>query len=127
MTTRQAWSASQVFAKSIGLPPGGPSLTAEAAWRVVMIVRMYEEAAEILWRQAQIQSVVGGSSAEGFDAVARAFRKYRETATPWLEGMREKDEQELREHVQELSRTFQVVVSEAPPEVQEELRRRILG
>ena len=127
MITRQAWAAAQVFAKAIGLPPGGPSLTTDAAWRVIMIVRMYEEASDILWRQALVQATVGGSTPEGFDAVSRAFRRYRETATPWLETQREKDEEELRKSVAELAKSFQVVVAAAPPEDQDQIRRRILG
>jgi hypothetical protein len=92
-----------------------------------MIVRMYEDAAEILWRQAQVQATIGGQTPEGFDAVSRAFRKYRETATPWLETQREKDEEELRRNVAEMARKFEVVVSQAPPEEQEQIRRRVLG
>lgn len=104
MTTRQAWSAARIFARAIGLPPGGESLTAEAAWRVVMIVQAYEEASEVMWRQAMVQAIISGGTQEGFDSVARAFRLYRETANPWLEVEREKEEERLRKKVAEFVR-----------------------
>lgn len=127
MTTRQAWAAARVFASAIGLPPGGMSLTTEAAWRVVMLVRMYEESSEILWRRTQIQALVSGNSQEGFDAVARAFRLYRETATPWLEEEREKSERELRSLVTEMSKEYTVSIQQAPPEIREKLRKKFFG
>jgi len=101
VTTRQAWSAARIFSRAIGLPPGGDSLTTEAAWRVVLIVQAYEEASEIMWRQAMTQAIISGNTQDGFDSVARAFRRYRETATPWLEVEREKEEEVLRKKVAE--------------------------
>lgn len=104
MTTRRVWAAAQIFAKTIGLPPGGNCPAAEAAWRVILTVRAYEEAAELQWRQAQLQAIVSGNSQEGFEAVTRAFRRYRETALPWLEVQREKEEAELKRRFTEFSK-----------------------
>lgn len=104
MITRRAWAAAQIFAHEIGLPPGGICPASEAAWRVKLTVRAYEEAAETQWRQALVQAVISGGSPEGFDAVSRSFRKYRETAIPWMEGLREKEEMELRRRYAEISK-----------------------
>jgi len=102
--TRRVWAAAQVFAKTIGLPPGGNCPAAEAAWRVILTVRAYEEASELQWRQAQLQAIIAGNSPDGFDAVTRAFRRYRETALPWLGPQREKEEAELRRRFAEFSK-----------------------
>lgn len=104
MTTRRVWAAAQVFAKSIGLPPGGNCPAAEAAWRVILTVRAYEDAAELQWRQALLQATISGNNAEGFDAVTRAFRRYRETVLPWLESQREIEEAELKRRYAEFSK-----------------------
>ena len=46
-----------------------------------------------------VQAIISGGTQEGFDSVSRAFRKYRETANPWLEVEREKEEELLRKKV----------------------------
>lgn len=99
MTTRQVWPAAKVFVDSIGVPPGGPSVITDAAWRVVLMVRGYEATADILWRKVMLQAMISGKTKEGFDAVVQEFRHYRETAFPWMEAQREEEELFLKKKV----------------------------
>lgn len=110
MITRQAWALARTFADRIGIPPGGRCLTSEAAWRVILIARVYEEAAEVAWRQALVQAVVSGGTSEGFEIVSKAFRRYRETLLPWVGKEREEEERRLMGMVEKMSK-YQLQVS----------------
>jgi hypothetical protein len=71
---------------------------------VILLVRAYQDTSEVLWRQSLIQALLSAQAPDGFDAISRSFRTYRETAEPWLEAERTKEEADLRQHVQDFAR-----------------------
>lgn len=106
MTSRQGWATASAFADRIGFPPGSPSdLTTEAAWRVIVLIQAHRELAESARTRTMVQAILSGpGSNEGFEATTRAYRRYTECVTPWLETERLDFEAELRRRAHEFSR-----------------------
>ena len=106
MTSRQGWATASAFSERIGFPPGAASdLTTEAAWRVIVLVQAHRELAESARTRTIVQAILSGpGSTEGFEATTRAYRRYTECVTPWLETERLGFESELRRKAHEFSK-----------------------
>lgn len=105
------WGLARAFAERIGIPSGGRCLATEVAWRVVLIVQAHKQEAEMILQQAMLQATIAGTTQQGYDAVVRAFRLYRESMYPWMERLREEMEAELKKKVEEFSSRGAVTVS----------------
>lgn len=70
-----------------------------------MLVSAHKDLAESAKTRSIVQAILSGpGSNEGFEATGRAYRRYTECLTPWLETERLRFEDELRRRAQEFSR-----------------------
>lgn len=74
-----------------------------------MLVRAQQQDANAVWKRLLLQTIISGSTVEGFEHVTRAFREYRESVDPWMRAIREAHEDDLQRRVAKMAGTRMAV------------------